>query len=121
MKSIATALQLLVRLLFLVQLILGIAFWTDHAMNLLPVHMAAGVLLVICLWIMSVLGVAARVSVGQAIVAIIWGFIVIGLGFRQTELMTGSTHWIVQVLHLLVGMIAVGMNEGLARAIKGRP
>jgi hypothetical protein len=113
-------LQWVVRLCFLGLLILGIAFWTGNAFSLIPLHMTLGVVLVVGLWITALLGFAARVPVGQSLVAIVWGFVVVGLGMSQTKLLPGSAHWIIQVLHLLVGMAAIGMNEGLARAIRGR-
>jgi hypothetical protein len=33
--------------------------------------------------------------------------------------MVGSAHWVIQVLHLLVGLIAMGIGDNLARRIKG--
>lgn len=120
MKSTVLVLQIVVRVCFALLLILGITFWTGHAMNLVPVHMQLGELLVLCLWIMASIGLVARVPVGQSIVAIVWGFVVIGLGMSQMRLMPGSSHWVIQVLHLIVGGLAIGMNEGLARAIHGR-
>src|SRR5579863_10207710 len=120
MRTAVVILQWIVRLCFLGLLILGIAFWTGHALDLIPVHMNLGIALVVGLWITAILGFAARVPVGQAVVAIVWGFIVVGLGMSQMKLLPGSAHWVVQTLHLLVGMAAIGMNEGLARAIKDR-
>jgi len=118
MKTTTTILQMLVRLCFAVLVILGITFWTGHGMNLIPVHMGAGVLLVLCLWVTALIGFAARIPAGQSIAAIVGGFVVVAYGMRQTEWLPGAMHWIVQVGHLLVGMIAVGMNESMARAIK---
>jgi hypothetical protein len=37
----------------------------------------------------------------------------------QRGLMVGSAHWVIQVLHLLVGLIAMGIGDNLARRIKG--
>ena len=42
------------------------------------------------------------------------------LGLTQTRLLTGSAHWLIEVLHLLVGVAAVGMAEGLAARVKER-
>jgi hypothetical protein len=36
-------------------------------------------------------------------------------------LLTGDFHWIIQVLHLLVGLGAIGQAEGLAARIKRAP
>ena len=37
------------------------------------------------------------------------------LGLTQALLLNGSAHWIVQVLHLLVGLGAIGLAEMLTR------
>lgn len=120
MRTAVVVLQWIVRLCFAALLILGIAFWTGHALSLVPVHMILGLTLVVGLWITAILGFAARVPVGQSLLAIIWGFVVVGLGMSQTNLLPGSSHWVIQVLHLLVGMAAIGMNENLGRAIKAK-
>ncbi|HLJ83623.1 MAG TPA: hypothetical protein VKT51_05565 [Candidatus Eremiobacteraceae bacterium] len=120
MKTAAVFLQWIVRLSFAGLVILGIAFWTGHAFNMVPLHMALGIALVVGLWITAILGFAARVPIGQPLLAIVWGFVVVGLGMAQTSLLPGSSHWVIQLLHLLVGMAAVGMNESLARAIKSK-
>jgi hypothetical protein len=119
MKAAISIIQWLVRLLFLVLIGLGIAFWTGHAMNLIPLHMALGATLVVCLWITSILAAVARIPAGLPVVGILWGIVVIALGMTQWQLLPGSAHWVVQVVHLLVGMIAVGLNERLARLAQG--
>jgi uncharacterized membrane protein YuzA (DUF378 family) len=53
--------------------------------------------------------------------AAVWGLVVLVLGLNQTRLLVGSAHWLIEVLHLLVGIAAVGMAEGLAARIKERP
>jgi hypothetical protein len=53
-------------------------------------------------------------------VAIVWGLIVPILGLNQDRLLVGSAHWVIEVLHLLVGIGAVGLAESLARSIKAR-
>jgi len=115
-----TVFQNLVRLCFLALVILGIEFWTGHMLALIQLHMAIGAVLVVCLWIMAIIGLGARVPVGQAVVALVWGLVVIAFGMTHARLLPGSQHWIIQVLHLIVGMLAVGMSEGLARAINWR-
>ncbi len=40
------------------------------------------------------------------------------LGLTQNQLLPGSWHWVIQLVHLLVGLGAMGQGEGLARRIK---
>jgi hypothetical protein len=116
MKAAATSLQILVRILFALQLIVGIAFWTGNALGLIPAHMILGIALVVCLWISAVIAALSRVHAGIIVGGIAWGAVVIALGMAQSELLPGSTHWVIQVLHLLVGFGAIGFNERLNRA-----
>lgn len=120
MRLAVVILQMLVRACFAALVVLGVLFWTGHSLDLIPVHMALGEVLVAALWVMAIIGLVARVPVGQALVAIVWGFVVIGLGMSQMALMPGTSHWIVQIVHLLVGIAAIGMNEGLGRAIRAK-
>ena len=120
MKTVVTILQMLVRLCFVILLVLGILFWTGHSLSLIPLHMIVGIVLVVSLWLTSIIAAIARAPIGLVIVGLIWGLIVVALGIEQTTLLVGSSHWIVQVLHLLVGMGAIGLNERLASLAKRR-
>jgi hypothetical protein len=120
MRRATTAVQMLVRVTFVVQLVLGVLFWTGNALDLVPLHQTIGFLLVFGLWALAIL--AARAGVPPALVALaaVWGLVVLVLGLTQTRLLTGSAHWLIEVLHLLVGVAAVGMAEGLAARVKER-
>lgn len=118
MRITVTVLQMLVRLCFVVQLVLGILFWTGHGLTLLPLHMTVGIVFVAALWLTSILGAVARVPVGLVVVGLVWGGITIALGMTQMTLLPGSAHWVIQVAHLLLGMGAIGINERLSRIIQ---
>lgn len=117
MRQAVIAVQMLVRLLFLALLALGIAFWTGHALNFVPLHMALGIALVLCLWITSALAASAGVSMAAVARGAIWGIVVAAFGATQMQILPGPAHWIVQVLHLAIGMVAIALNERLARAV----
>jgi len=36
----------------------------------------------------------------------------------QTTMMVGPMHWVIRVVHLLVGLAAIGMGERLTAAVK---
>ena len=120
MKTATTILQMLVRLSGLIQVVLGLLFWTGNALALVPVHMLVGLLLVLLLWALAALGAVAGVHPGRVALAAVWGLIVPALGVTQSGLLAGDFHWVIQVLHLLVGLAAIGMAEGLARRITAR-
>ena len=118
MKTATTVAQMLVRFTGLINIVLGVLFWTHHALTLIPVHMQVGYVFVLSLWVLALL--AARAGVNPAFVglAIVWGFLVSALGMTQDRLLVGNIHWVVQVLHLLVGMVGMGQAEGLAARIR---
>ncbi|HEX8032817.1 MAG TPA: hypothetical protein VF510_03175 [Ktedonobacterales bacterium] len=121
MKTVAAILQILVRIIGPILIILGVLFWTGNAEALIPVHMLLGITLVLLLWTLAVLGAIAKVSPGVVALALVWGVIVPILGVTQFRLLPGSMHWIIQVLHLLLGLVAIGLADTLARQIKSRP
>ena len=120
MRRATTTAQMLVRASFVVQLVLGGLFWTGNALDLVPLHQTIGFLLVFGLWTLA--GLAARAGVRPPLVALaaVWGLIVPILGLTQTRLLVGSAHWVIEVLHLLVGLGAIGQAESLAARIKER-
>lgn len=118
MKTAATVIQWLVRVLGLVMVTLGLLFWTGNALTLIPVHMLVGLVLVLSLWALALLAALSRVSPGLVALAVLWGFLVPTLGMTQDSLLPGGAHWVVQVVHLLVGLAAIGQAEGLATRIR---
>lgn len=118
MKIVATALQMVVRVIGSILIVLGVLFWTGNATRLIPVHMLLGITLVLLLWTLAILGALAGVSLGLVAVALVWGLVVPIVGLTQFQLLPGSTHGVIQVLHLLLGLGAIGLAETLARRIK---
>jgi hypothetical protein len=120
LKAVSGVLVILVRIMFLVQLVLGISFWTGHAFSLIGVHMLLGIAIVVCLWISSIVAAIVRAPAGIVVAGFVWGAIVVALGITQADLVPGTAHWTIQVLHLLVGFGAIGLNERLNRLTQGR-
>lgn len=110
------ATQYMARAILAAQLVLGILFWTGHADQLVIVHIAVGLLLVAILWVAVRLGAQRGAPAPLAAMALAWSVLMPVLGLTQTRLLPGSAHVLIEVLHLLVGLVAVGLVEGLARA-----
>lgn len=121
MKSIVRIARLLLSLSGIALLVLGILFWAGYALSLLQTHMMLGGLFVICMWVLAALGLAGPGTRGLALIVLIWSLVVPALGVTQLRLMPGADHWVIQVLHLLVGLIAMGLGHALARRLGGRP
>ena len=120
MKTATTIVRILMRLTGLVLVVLGVLFWTGNARGLIPVHQLLGFVLVLCLGVMAALAARAGVQPGLVALAVVWGLVVPVLGLTQDRLLPGSAHWLIQVLHLLVGLGAIGQGENLAGRVLSR-
>lgn len=107
--------QIVARVALVVQVILGIIVWTGHGDSLIPIHIAVGLVLVVDLWVAVALGLRSGAPVGLAILALVWSVGMPVFGLVQTNLLPGDAHVAIQALHLIVGFIAVGLIEVLAR------
>jgi hypothetical protein len=110
----------IVRLAGLTQIILGVAFWTGNALSLIPTHMLVGSIVVLGLWTLAVLAARAKARPGVVALAILWGLVLPVFGVMHAGILPGSLHWIIQVVHLLLGLGALRMAEGLAAHVLRR-
>jgi len=118
MKTTATALQMVIRLTGVILILLGGLFWSGSALQWINAHMIIGIILVLALWILALLAVRAKVSLLTVGLAIIWGLLVVIVGMTQMRLMPGASHWVIQVVHLILGLGAMGLGESLGLRIK---
>src|SRR5437773_10310676 len=109
MKRAMEAILILFRLSGLVQLVLGVAFWTGHRMDLVPFHMVNGMVFVLALWALAALGFRAGASGSLVMLSFVWSLLVTALGVTQTRLLPGDWHWVIRVLHLLTALAAMGL------------
>ena len=109
---------MLVRLTGVVLIVMGISFWSGHALTLIPAHKQVGYLFVLSLWTLVVLAARAGVNPGFVAAVVLWSLVVPVLGLAQDRLLVGDAHWIVKLLHLLVGIVAMGLAERLAARAK---
>jgi hypothetical protein len=117
-NTAATIARNTVRIAGLIQIVLGLLLWTGRALNLLSVHIAVGLILVLALWTLAGLGARAGVNLGFVLTAFLWGLVVVLFGLTQTQILTGGSHWLIQILHLAIGLSAIGQAEGLGQRIK---
>lgn len=115
-----TAARMTTRVTFLIQLLLGIGLWTGRFDVVKPVHIVIGVIFVLGTWAVALLSMRAG---GNAVLAggiVAWGVLLGVFGLPQESILSTGPHWIVQVLHLVVAMVAIGLSEMLARRTFGR-
>jgi len=119
-RSAALVAQTVIRLAALVLIVLGALLWAGASGGLLAAHVLVGLLLVLALWTLAILAALAQTRTGTAALAVAWGLVVILLGITQPGLLPGDAHWVIRVLHLLVGLAAVAMAEVLAAGVRRR-
>jgi hypothetical protein len=118
MRKTVTILLMLGRLLGVVQILGGVAIWVGLPPWALQAHMAIGSLFVLVLWIVGVIGLFALSARGFALFTLLWGALVLWLGMAQISLLPGPTHWIIRVLHLVIGLAAIGLLERLGKMLR---
>ena len=117
MSRLIVALRAVTGLLFLAQLVLGVSFWTGHALSLMQLHRMLGALFVLSLWGLTAVCARAGAPRAFAIFSALMGAIVAMFGMAQTQLMPGSDHWMVRVVHLVLGLAAMAVVGRLSRLV----
>jgi hypothetical protein len=103
----------------LLALILGILDWVGYPLVGNLIHMFLGFIVVFALWILGG-SMLARGNSGLGIGAIVLGLLVLALGLFQRQILPepNPAHWVIQVIHLLFGLSAIGMGEAIAGRIR---
>src|SRR5260370_17911877 len=101
----------IVRVGVLIELVLGILFWTGNADSLQIVHIVIGILIVLSLWTLGIAQGLQGGSFGLALATFVVGFLLVLVGLFQTRCLIVSNHWVIQVIHLLLGLSAIGLAE----------
>jgi hypothetical protein len=118
MKPLASVVQMIVRVSGVVQIVLGLLFWAGTALGLRDLHMLIGIVIVLLLWTLAALAATARVGVALPLTGFVVGLVTVWLGLTQERLVPGGGHWVIRVLHLLVGLAALGLADALGTRVK---
>jgi hypothetical protein len=105
----------------LLALVAGVLLWLDLAANLTTLHMLLGFLAVGALWTIALAQAGARGgSWTVAVCGVAVGALTILLGLYQSALLVGPMHWIVDLSHLILGLLTIGLGHmGAARYRRG--
>jgi hypothetical protein len=98
--------------IFVINLILGIIFWTGNdSSGLVLLHMLLGIAFVIALWYVGAVAAIRGMSIGVQVGAFVVGLLIAIVGLFQKQMLTGGAHWVIQVLHLLLALLGIGLAE----------
>jgi hypothetical protein len=117
MRNLVKALLMLARLLIAAQVILGLLIWFSHASSFTQIHIALGSIFVLDLWVLALIALFALSARGLSLLTLLLGGLIMWLGVAQRTLFLGNLHWTVQVVHLLLGVSAMGLVEPLSKAL----
>ena len=116
--KLTPALQMTIRITGLIELILGIVFWTGNAHNLILEHILLGGLLTLALFALIYQAYRAGVSKWLVALSAIWALGLPIWGLAQGRIFPETYLWLAQVLHLLCAIGAIGLAEILAAKIR---
>jgi hypothetical protein len=117
MRATTAILQWIVRIVGIVQIVTGLLFWIGRAINLVPLHMMTGLILTIAILILTIFAGITGAQRGMIVAAVLLVIALPALGMTQTELLIGPWHWVIRVLHLLIGLAALRLGETFANHI----
>ena len=108
----ARILQIIVGLAGLCALALGLFIWIANV-DLTDIHMLFGLLVTLGLLVMSIFALTARGLRIRGMVGIVYAIVVLIFGVSHSTLLLGNQHWLIQALHLLVGLGAIVLTGAL--------
>jgi hypothetical protein len=117
-------LQWILRVMVLATLTLGITTWLAMAgvvdphileNGIVEVHMLCGLSVALSFLIHNIIMLFTRGVRGLGGVGIVYALVIPAFGLTQDMILPGSMHWLIQTLHLLVGVGALFLTEIMAR------
>jgi hypothetical protein len=110
-----TPLRWTARIAGLLAFVIGMMLGRLPMPALIRAHMTLGGLVVISLLIVALLS-AGKVPAAKVGAGILWAVVTLLVALRQTTMLPGASHWIIEAVHGLLGIGAIGLTEMLAAA-----
>lgn len=100
---------MILRVSALIAIVLGLVSWTGNTLGPIGIHEFFGVLVVLSLWWLGLMAPSMGLKAG----ALVTGLLVVIIGFSQESILQGAGHWFTQVIHLVLGLAAIGLGEAI--------
>lgn len=119
MVRIAPVMSGIVRYGGLLTLVLGALLWAGTMDGLKNIHMLFGILVVLALWLLAAAFTQATKG-GMPLVASAFalGLAQAILGMTQEQILPTTGHWVIQIVHLLLGIGVIGVGEMMTMQMK---
>jgi hypothetical protein len=118
MLVVLTIARWVVRLVGVLQLIMGLLIWFTNAFGMINPHTLLGVLLVAAMLVVAAVSTQLGAPIGMAAGLAVLAIIILAFGMTQATILPGDYHVIIQVLHPLVGLAGVGLSEAICARVK---
>lgn len=116
MTGIVKGLRWVGRIDGVIALILGFMLWTGSTAPL-QTHILTGFVMTITLLLIGMMGFFSRIKPVLSSIAIAWAILLPFIGFAQTKWMVGAGHMLIRIIHLLIGLCAMGIVDACAGRI----
>jgi hypothetical protein len=103
-----------------IQLLLGIFFWFGGLLQLTPLHMGIGIVFVLSLATLAIQNWTGGGSRLLSVVTVVWCVVLPALGYSQAQILPGASHWIIRVLHLVTGIVGMGLAGIMTKGLMAR-
>jgi hypothetical protein len=116
LAKFAKILAMIVRVFFVVELVLGVLL-AGVRFQYLPVHIGLGFLVAGCVALLAIMACMKRMF-GIGVVGLFFAILLPITGFKQFPLKFGSQIGLIQIVHVVVALAAVGLAEALHARIR---
>jgi hypothetical protein len=106
---------MLVRVLGLAAIVLGVMLWSGHS-PLLASHIGTGFLVAMLVFVLAIVAIVKK-AVVTGIVGVVLATLLPIVGFMQLPL-TVHTLGMVQVIHIMIALMTIGVAERLYASIQ---
>jgi hypothetical protein len=120
MKTITKIAKIVVGITGGIEIILGVVIWFGVGNSFIPAHIISGIILVVAVWTLAIIAALVGVNLGLVAFTSAWGLLEVFLGLNHAEIFPDQGHWIIQVIHLLVGVAIIALAQRLAILIRQR-
>lgn len=117
MLTFAKVLIMLVRLLAVLAIVLGILMLSGTHTEFLRFHIGVGFLLTALVLLLAILALT-RGAIGAAITGILLAFLLPYVGLKQFPLRFGTNLGWIQISHVVVALVTLGVAEVLTGKIR---
>lgn len=117
MKTLAKVLIMLVRLIWIIELGLGISIASAKGLAYVKLHIGLGFTMALVLFVLAMIGLVKR-QVVAAILGIIFAVLLPYIGLQQFPIKFGPALGPIQYAHVVIALLAIGVAEMMHAKIR---